>query len=203
MSANLKPAPRSIHKRQRILDAALTLFIEQGFHGTSTAAIAKHAGVATGTLFHHFASKEALINALYLAVKAELAEGIAAQSLSLSGQPSSQQLRTVAKQFWQHSLCWCVSMPEKVRFFAQYNHSPYINNQTQQTAQTQVFGFINGLLRVGQQQAVFKCLPVELLYETCHGLLLQTAFYYISQRRMPTEIECDQSFGLLWDALHA
>ena len=50
----------STDKRDKILQAALELFAEQGFRGTSTAQIAKHAGVATGTLFHHFESKEAL-----------------------------------------------------------------------------------------------------------------------------------------------
>ncbi|MBW2185312.1 MAG: helix-turn-helix transcriptional regulator, partial [Deltaproteobacteria bacterium] len=42
-----------IEKRKQILGSALELFAEQGFRGTSTAEIAKHAGVATGTLFHH------------------------------------------------------------------------------------------------------------------------------------------------------
>ena len=47
-----------IDKKQAILDTALTLFVSQGFYATSTASIAKTAGVATGTLFHHFASKK-------------------------------------------------------------------------------------------------------------------------------------------------
>jgi AcrR family transcriptional regulator len=53
-------------KELQILNASLNLFVERGFHGTSTAEIAKSAGVATGTLFHYFKSKEELINRLYL-----------------------------------------------------------------------------------------------------------------------------------------
>jgi AcrR family transcriptional regulator len=49
-------------KKQQIMNAALKLFVENGFHGTSTAEIAKTAGVATGTLFHHFKTKQELIN---------------------------------------------------------------------------------------------------------------------------------------------
>ncbi len=56
-------------KKQSILDASLRLFVENGFHGTSTAEIAKTAGVATGTLFHYFKTKEELINSLYLHAK--------------------------------------------------------------------------------------------------------------------------------------
>jgi AcrR family transcriptional regulator len=58
-------------KRQAILDTALLLFTERGFHGTPTSLIAKEAGVATGTLFHYFKTKEELIETLYLDIKKE------------------------------------------------------------------------------------------------------------------------------------
>jgi len=56
-------------KRTAILSASLTLFTERGFHGTPTSMIAREAGIATGTLFHYFKTKEELITALYLSVK--------------------------------------------------------------------------------------------------------------------------------------
>ena len=56
-------------KKQCILDASLKLFVDNGFHGTSTSEIAKTAGVATGTLFHYFKTKKELINSLYFHTK--------------------------------------------------------------------------------------------------------------------------------------
>ncbi len=47
-------------KRTTIMKAALKLFTERGFHGTSTAQISREAGVATGTLFNYFPTKEDL-----------------------------------------------------------------------------------------------------------------------------------------------
>jgi len=44
--------------KTRILDAALELFYEQGYRGTTTRAIAENAGVNEVTLFRHFGSKE-------------------------------------------------------------------------------------------------------------------------------------------------
>lgn len=55
-------------KREDIIKTAMRLFTEEGFHATPTSKIAKEANVATGTLFHHFKNKEALINALYIYV---------------------------------------------------------------------------------------------------------------------------------------
>lgn len=50
--------------RQRILDAALACFSRRGFDRTSTAAIAKAAGVSQGIIFHHFGTKDGLISAV-------------------------------------------------------------------------------------------------------------------------------------------
>ena len=56
---------RDVDKREAILDAALDLFVERGFHGTAVPQIAERAGVGAGTIYRYFESKEALVNALY------------------------------------------------------------------------------------------------------------------------------------------
>ena len=50
--------------RQALLDAALALFGEQGFHGTNTKEIAARAGVATGSVYRYFTDKKALFLAV-------------------------------------------------------------------------------------------------------------------------------------------
>src|SRR5581483_242208 len=51
--------------RSRVLDAAVELFAEQGYDGTSVAQVIGRAGVAKGGFYHHFASKEALLYEVY------------------------------------------------------------------------------------------------------------------------------------------
>jgi AcrR family transcriptional regulator len=51
------------HTRRAILAAALALFAKKGFHETTTKAISRKAGIAEGTLFNYFETKEDL--ALY------------------------------------------------------------------------------------------------------------------------------------------
>ena len=55
--------------RQRLIRAALELFTTRGYHDTTTAQIAKKAGVAEGTIYRHFASKQQLLNELYRAAQ--------------------------------------------------------------------------------------------------------------------------------------
>ena len=59
--------PQSDLTRERLVRAALELFTGQGYHLTTTPHIAKKAGVAEGTIYRHFTSKQHLLNELYRA----------------------------------------------------------------------------------------------------------------------------------------
>ncbi len=52
------------------------LVAERGFHGASMASVAKRAGVATGTAYVHYSSKEEVVFATYLEIKSDLAEAV-------------------------------------------------------------------------------------------------------------------------------
>jgi TetR/AcrR family fatty acid metabolism transcriptional regulator len=56
---------RGKDKRERILDAAVRVFARNGFHATRVSEIAKAAGVADGTIYLYFKSKEALLVSLF------------------------------------------------------------------------------------------------------------------------------------------
>ncbi len=51
-------------RKASILESALTLFAEEGYHGTSISKISKHAGVSKGLMYNYFESKEALLKAI-------------------------------------------------------------------------------------------------------------------------------------------
>lgn len=55
--------------RLRLIRAALELFTTRGYHDTTTAQIAKKAGIAEGTIYKHFSSKQHLVNELYRAAQ--------------------------------------------------------------------------------------------------------------------------------------
>ncbi len=51
-------------KQEKILNAALELFAEEGFRNTSTSKVAKRAGVSEGLIFRHFENKDGLLEAI-------------------------------------------------------------------------------------------------------------------------------------------
>ena len=54
-----------MNNRERVLEAALTLFNEQGTGAVSTNHIAEAAGISPGNLYYHFRNKEEIIRALF------------------------------------------------------------------------------------------------------------------------------------------
>lgn len=58
-------AARAGDKRDRILDAAVRVFAREGFHATKVSDIARAAGVADGTIYLYFKSKEELLVSLF------------------------------------------------------------------------------------------------------------------------------------------
>jgi AcrR family transcriptional regulator len=63
-------------KKEMILAAATELIAHQGFNRTATSEIAQKAGVAQGTVFHHYKSKENLLIAICDELIAEYIEGM-------------------------------------------------------------------------------------------------------------------------------
>lgn len=66
--------PPRANARARILQAATTCFLKDGFHGASMHQICAEAGMSPGALYRYFPSKEALIAAIVQGEKAERAE---------------------------------------------------------------------------------------------------------------------------------
>jgi AcrR family transcriptional regulator len=77
-------------KKERILNAALKLFSQQGFHATTTKEIATESGVAEGLIFYHFGDKRKLL--LYLVSNFSFVPQIQANAGELSKLPVEEAL---------------------------------------------------------------------------------------------------------------
>lgn len=80
-------------RREAILDAATELFAERGFEGASLRDVAERVGVRKASLFHHFASKEALYEAAMDRLVADLQTPLSA--IYASGGTYVERLETL------------------------------------------------------------------------------------------------------------
>jgi len=99
--------------------AVRALVARDGFHGASMSAVASAAGVATGTAYTHYASKDELVIAAYCETKAQLAA--AAMAGFDAGAEPAAQFRGVWLATYHH----LKANPDHARFLLQVDHSPY------------------------------------------------------------------------------
>ncbi|MGA2560840.1 MAG: TetR family transcriptional regulator [Terracidiphilus sp.] len=71
-----RPSVKSEATRARILEAALGVFRESGFHAATMREIAAAAGVALGAAYYYFDSKNAIVLAFYQKAQDEMAPGL-------------------------------------------------------------------------------------------------------------------------------
>ncbi len=90
-------AQRSEETTDQLLTAARALFAEKGFAGTSTEEIVRTAGVTRGAMYHHFASKEDLFEAVLRREQEALARRI--QKAAASKRDAWSQLKAGCDEF--------------------------------------------------------------------------------------------------------
>lgn len=95
------------------------LVAERGFHGASMSAIATSAGVATGTAYVHYASKEELVFATYLEIKREMGDEVAG---AVTGGTSVEGRY---RQLWLAVYRYLLREPERAKFLTQLEESPF------------------------------------------------------------------------------
>ena len=100
-------------KYRAILDAAVTVFAERGFWDTSTSRISKTAGIADGTLFTYFKTKDDLINEVYLDIKRELAREL------MEGAEAYTTFHDKIRHVWNRYIQWGVDHPERFKVLEQ------------------------------------------------------------------------------------
>jgi TetR/AcrR family fatty acid metabolism transcriptional regulator len=149
-----KPAPRDPRSREKyglILRAAIRVFSRSGFFGAKVADVAREAGVADGTVYLYFKSKDHLLISIFDEVMSEaIAEGHAAiEHLDDPG----EKLRRIAGLHLDRmgrdrdlAVVFQVELRSSTKFMAQFS----------ETGVGEYLELIRGVIREGQQKGVFR-----------------------------------------------
>lgn len=183
-------------KREAIINAALKLFVENGFHGTATGKIAQEAGVANGTLFQYFKTKDELVIALYLQFKEEMFEFVSAHT------DNKTDIKESIKSNILSSLYWALDNPAKFHFIQQFHTSPYIGKVEQEVLNKQVEPHL-ALIQKGIQTGVLKSMPTDLIYSLISNQVFGVYQYITSKtfsKSKKKEI-IETTFEMLWDMM--
>lgn len=169
-------------KKDQIMQAALELFAQRGYHGTPVSLIAEQANVGSGTIYRYFRDKDDLVNTLYRHWKQKFFEETAEQ-IDLN-----QPLRSLFRD-----ICFkLVQFAEKYRsafvFMEAHHHSPYLDEESIAVSERLKEQFF-AVLREGQAQEVIASGSPEMLYSAVFGIFSETLkMYWNKGQSISTEI---------------
>ena len=165
-------ADRSAATREALIAAGRRLFAAQGFTEVSTDAIAAEAGVTRGALYHQFADKVALFDAVVDAVEADIAGRLAAEAAAAGVTDPVEGMRQAVRTW----LDICVE-PEIHRIALIDGPSVLGWSYWREVCQRHVFGLVQALLSHGIELGRIRPLPVGPLAHALMGAGDEAALY--------------------------
>jgi AcrR family transcriptional regulator len=182
---------KSEDKRNAILSAATQVFAERGL-GAPTSAISQAAGVAEGTLFTYFPTKDELINALYREIKLELADAM------MSNFPRRAGIRNRFQHVWDRYVIWGVNNPTQQKVLQQMMVWGGLSQESRLAGITP-FLEIEKTAEAAVAQRLFLDRPLEFIRATMSALADTTMEF---MRHYPDQAEQyrQDGFEMLWSA---
>jgi AcrR family transcriptional regulator len=178
-------------KKENIIKTAMKLFVKQGFENTPTSQISKEANVATGTLFHHFKTKEELINEVYIYVKKSMASAI---FQNVKGSTKEQ-----VKVIWTEMVKWSFVNPDESQFLEKFYGSSYINNLTVEQMESH-FEKGGKVFHNAVKEKLIKDMPMELFSNITFGLLHAFEKEFYKKKELDKKL-LEKSFDMYWGLL--
>lgn len=197
MGSRNRNAPNpTTDKRRAILDAALSLFVERGFHGTAVPLVAERAGVGAGTIYRYFDNKEALVNELYRELKGSEASYIARDF------PLRASAREQFHAFFSRLVTWGLDNPEGFAFLELHSHGSYLDSQSQSQARRGLEAGLR-LIKAGQKSGALKKGPPRLLVSVLLGSIRGLLRLAWSQGPPPDGRSLELAEQCCWDAIRS
>jgi len=136
-------------KRRRILEAAIRVFADNGYHGSRVGDIAEDAGVAHGLLYHYFASKEDVLRTIFVENWGQLITRF--RAVEESHESAAEKLEGIAKillRTWRNDPALVTVM---VREVARSQHL-----QDQVVEVREAFAILQRVIEEGQAAGEFR-----------------------------------------------
>lgn len=183
--------PLSDEKRHSLLASTAAAVASSGI-AASTLSIAKAAGVAEGTLFRYFPTKDDLLNALYVELKSDLI------SFLIEDLPRART-QTQFRHLWDRYIDWGTNFPKKHEALRQLEVSHMISDAALNASQA-MSRELQSLVETGFASGTLRIQPVLFLWgviQSIASLVLETF-----ARDESTIGECkDLGWETLWGAI--
>jgi AcrR family transcriptional regulator len=183
--------PKSEDKRNAILAAAAEVIADRGL-GAPTSAISSAAGVAEGTLFTYFKTKDELVNALYREIKRELADAM------MTDFPRRSSIRHRMQHVWNRYVDWGVANPLQQKALQQITVWSGLTEESK-LAGVAPFHEIETTAHSAVEQHIFVDRPLPFIAAAMSALADTTMEFMRRDRHQADRYRAD-GFDMLWAA---
>lgn len=180
--------PLSVEKRNALLSAATNEVASTGV-AASTIKIAKNSGVAEGTLFVYFPTKDDLLNQLYVELKSDLMGFLAAKY------PADASTQEQIQHLWSRFIDWGVSNTDKRKALRQLSVSERITEGNQNAGEA-LFYDLQKVVENGFNAGILREQPISFL-----GGIINALADMVLQMASSDPAKLDQYKSLGWEAL--
>lgn len=181
-------------KKEKILETAMRLFVEKGIQGTPTSLIAKESGVATGTLFHHFKSKEDLVHELYHLIFDSI--------LDFQKKFLDEDMDTLSRlrQIWRLDIEWSVAHAEYVHFLERYSFF-YYATETAISEFYERFSHCSQNFKDAIDNKMMKTTDFAYVQEHYIWNIRMNSIYFINHPKECTSENIEKTFDIYWNGI--
>lgn len=181
-------------KRIAIRNAAVAEVLHSGLAGASVARIAKRASVSAGTIYLYFPNKEALLQQIYLEIKAEFHHAMMLEvSTSVSHGDNINRM-------WFCLLAWLQNHPNDF-LFSEFINSSQLLDDVGQAEIRQMADEVSHLLQSAIDDGTLAKTPLPAI----KAVLIAPMLHLMRQAAiMKTEIDpstMETTFALIWEAV--
>lgn len=186
-------APRPTDKRSAILQAALEIFADNGFHSAPTSLIAQKAGVGAGTIYRYFESKDDLIKVLQQEIDVKLKPAIQ------EGYNPDDTVKANFLRLHGNLLQYLLAHRNECRFLEQFYNSPYGLEKKREVSSCG--NLFTDLQHRGVKEKVIKDLPSGTLFALSFGPLVVLTRDHHNGLMVATEDTIAAVLEGCWDAV--
>jgi len=188
------PTRRGQRTREAVLNAALERFAERGFHGTAVPDIARAAGIAAGTIYRHFTSKQQLVNEVYRRCKTAMMQQL------LGDLNTEADARELFRAFFTRLAAFATAQPLAFSFLELHHHGAYLDEDSRRlelTALIPIAGFVERFKGQGVVKPMSTEALISIVWGALVGLIKAARLGYVQLSDQVIE----QAEASCWDAL--
>ncbi|MFM9984147.1 MAG: TetR/AcrR family transcriptional regulator [Flavobacteriales bacterium] len=166
----------AISKKDKVLQTALKMVASGGFHASPMSEVARRSGVAVGTIYHYYATKDDMICDLYLLCKSHMSEAMV-KSLQKEG-----KIRERFENLWKALYTHYINNPFEFSFLQQYHNSPFVGKETE-TESEKYYAAVIDFFKAGIKKGSIRKSDITVLTEFLYAAVTAAVNTHLSKNK--------------------